>query len=114
MHISQMVRDVELATFTISAYDSVRRGHADFHCTGVDDQVLINWVLTLMPAGGTLGFTDGGFILSDSILTQANGTHFVGISGETLINGNGLPTGSHAIVISGFTDCSVRDITFRH
>lgn len=110
MHISQMVRDVELATYTVAALNSTRRSHADFACVGADDQVLINWILARMPFGGTLGFTDGDFILSDSIVVPANGINLVGISGETLIDGNGLPTGSHAIVISGFTDCSVRNM----
>lgn len=99
------------ANLVISAHDSVFPGKADYHCSGVDDQQLINYVLGLLIDGGTVAFTDGTFVLSDSIIIPVNGMNLVGMSRDTLIDGTGLPTNSHAIVISGHTNCSVRDMS---
>ncbi|MBA7614640.1 hypothetical protein ES703_21908 [subsurface metagenome] len=105
-----------VATLLVAASDALDRirAQADYLCDGVDDEVQINAALNALPAsGGTVVLSEGNFVIADPITIPANNITLSGQGRSTFINGNALLTTEHGIVLDGFTNCTVRDLTIQ-
>lgn len=80
-------------------------------CNGVDDEVEINAAMGAIAAiGGKVLLSEGTFHIADPIVIPGNNIMLRGLGSGTIIDGDLLATGEHAVVISGVTDCVVRDL----
>lgn len=104
-----------IATLFVAAYDSLDkcRAQADYICDGVADEVQINAALAVVAAlgGGRVVLSEGTFVLADPISFPGN---FIIIEGQgpasSAVDGDGLATGEHAFVISGRTNCQIKNL----
>jgi len=98
-------------SFVVAAVNSRDRWSADYVCDGVADEVDINTALAALgPGEGMVVLLEGDFTLAASIAFTAGHQSLQGQGRATRIDGTALPAGAHAIVLSGFTDCIIRDI----
>lgn len=105
-----------VATLLVAASDALdrTRAQADYICDGVADDVQINAALNALPAsGGRVMLSEGTFTLADSITIPANNITLRGQGRSTLIDGDGLATGEHAIVISGVTNAVIKKLAIQ-
>jgi len=108
------VSDYRTATFVIAAADSEHKFEADYRCDGTADDVQINAALNALPAGGgKVVLLDGTFTIVDPITFPKNNVTLEGQGRSTFIDGDGLATNEHGIVISGRTDCVVRNLAIQ-
>lgn len=78
---------------------------------GADAEVEINWAFTNGGAGAVVELeARTTFILDDSITFTAHNQVLQGGGRGTLIDGTALGAGEHAIEISGFDDCTIREL----
>lgn len=88
------------------------RAQADLICDGVADQVEINAMLAALPAaGGSVMLSEGTFNITDPIALPDDSVILEGQGWATFINGSGLATGEHAIVISAQSNCQVLNLS---
>lgn len=87
----------------------------NFHCNGFDDHVDINNALAYANAigAGEVLLLQGTYSIANPITFPANNLVLRGVGRATFIDGDLLSTGEHAIVISGRTDCTVRDLAIQ-
>lgn len=105
-----------VATLLVAASNSLDRSkaQADYICDGVADQVQINDALNALPAGGgRVMLSEGTFTIDDPIAFPASNITLEGQGRGTFIDGDGLATGEHGIVISGRTDCAVKNLAIQ-
>lgn len=105
-----------VATLLVAANDALdrTRAQADYICDGVADEVQINLALNALPAGGgRVMLSEGTFTLADPITLPANNISIKGQGRGTFLDGDGLATTEHAIVINGVTNCEVRDLAIQ-
>ncbi len=108
------VSDLRTATFVVAASDSVHKYEADYFCDGTNDHVQINAALNALPAsGGKVVLLDGTFTIVDPITFPKNKATLEGQGRSTFINGDGLATTEHGIVISGKDDSIVRNLSIQ-
>ncbi|GAI13315.1 unnamed protein product, partial [marine sediment metagenome] len=104
------------ATIVVAAVDASlqSRAQADFTCDGVEDDVELNAALNLLPAsGGRVVLSEGTFNIVDPIVIPANNITLRGQGRSTFIDGDGLATGEHGIVISGVTNCTIKKLAIQ-
>jgi len=104
------------ATVVIAAVDASlqARAQADFVCDGVADDVEINAALNILPAsGGRVMLSEGTFVLAAPIVFPANNIWLRGMGRPTLIDGDALTTGNHAISLTGRTGCAIKKLTIQ-
>jgi len=83
-------------------------------CDGDNDQVQINAALNALPAtGGKVVLLDGTYTIADPITFPKSKVTLEGQGRSTFIDGDGLATNEHGIVISGRTDCVVRNLAIQ-
>ncbi|MDD5547104.1 MAG: right-handed parallel beta-helix repeat-containing protein, partial [Candidatus Omnitrophica bacterium] len=102
-----------VATLFVAASDSLDkcRAQADYICDGVADEVQINAALADLPAGGgRVVLSEGNFILADPIIVPGDYITIEGQNFATAIDGAGLATGEHGIVISGIAGSKVKNL----
>ena len=102
-----------IATLFVAAYDALDkcRAQADYICDGVADEVQINAALAALPAqGGRVVLSEGTFILNAPIAFPGSDIIIEGQGTATDVNGDGLATGEHAFVISGWTNCQIKNL----
>ena len=90
------------------------RAQADYLCDGVADEVQINAALAALPFGiGRVILSEGVFNLAAPISFPSASKVLEGQGRCTDVNGDGLATGNHAIVISGATKvfCTVKNLS---
>ena len=101
-----------IATLFVAASDALdrSRAQADFTCDGVADDVQINAALAALPAGigGRVVLSEGTFNIVDPITIPVNNITLRGQGESTFIDGDGLATGEHGIVISAKTSCTIK------
>lgn len=105
-----------VATLLVAASDALdrTRAQADYICDGVADQVEINAALNALPAsGGRVMLSEGTFVIADPIILPANSIWLRGQGRSTLINGNALTTGNHAIELTGRTGCAIKKLAIQ-
>lgn len=99
------------ATLVVSASDSLHPERADYHCDGTADDVEINAALAAINAagiGGMVELLEGTYTLADPITFPGNNLILMGQGMEnTFLDGDGLATGEHAIVISAVSGCAI-------
>ena len=89
---------------------SVGRSQADKVCNGVSDDVYLLALLSKMTAGGKLTLQEGRYVITAPILYPFDDIVIEGQGPGTIIDGDGLATGEHAFVISGKTDCGLKNL----
>lgn len=105
------VKDIRTATFVVAASDSEHKFEADYYCNGSDDHVEINAALNALPAsGGRVVLSEGTFTIDDPITFPANSLTLEGQGRSTFIDGDGLATNEHAIVVSERNHCTIRNL----
>lgn len=84
----------------------------DFVTDGVADDVEIVAALTYVYGfgGGEVQLLEATYTLADPIAFPGNNLILTGLGRNSFIDGDGLATGEHAIVLSGVTSCVVRDL----
>lgn len=105
-----------VATLLVAASDALdrTRAQADYICDGAADQVQINAALNALPAnGGRVMLSEGIFTIDDPITIPANNITLEGQGRSTFIDGDGLATGEHAIVISGVTHTAIKKLAIQ-
>ncbi|MBA7641704.1 hypothetical protein ES703_49389 [subsurface metagenome] len=106
-----------VATLLVAASDALdrTRAQADYICDGVADDVEINAALLALPAGiqGRVVLSEGTFNIVDSITIPASNITLRGQGRSTFIDGDGLATGEHGIVISGVTNVCVKKLSIQ-
>ena len=99
------------ATFSVAAVDSLNPGRADYQCDGVADEVEINTAMAALPAaGGRVILMEGTFTLAAPITIPASYITLEGQGWGTFIDGDGLATTEHGIVISGFSYVHIKNL----
>lgn len=99
------------ATFSVAAVDSLNPGRADYQCDGTADEVEINAALAALPAaGGRVILMEGTFTLADPIVIPASYITLEGQGWGSFIDGDGLATGEHGIVISSFSYVHIKNL----
>ncbi len=99
------------ATLSVAAVDSLNPGRADYQCDGTADEVEINAALASLPAaGGKVILMEGTFTLADSIVIPASYITLEGQGWGSFIDGDGLATTEHGIVISGFSYVHIKNL----
>jgi len=84
------------------------------HGPGADADVEINWALTNAGAGGVVALErDTIFPIDDPITFTANQQWLRGGGRGTFIDGDTLATTEHGIVISGFDDCRISNLSIQ-
>lgn len=104
------------ATLVVSASDTVHPERADYHCDGTNDEVEINAALAAIVAlgvGGCVELLEGTYNIANPITFPGNSLILKGQGVGTFIDGDGLATTEHGIVISGRTDCRVEDLSIQ-
>ncbi len=89
------------------------RAQADYLCDGVADEVQINAAMAaLVGTPGRVMLSEGVFNISAPVAFPGAAIVLEGQGMGTAINGDGLATGNHAIVISGITQvfCTVKNL----
>jgi len=105
------VKDIRTATFVVAASDSEHKFEADYYCNGSDDHVEINAALNALPtSGGRVVLSEGTFTIDDPITFPANSLTLEGQGRSTFIDGDGLATNEHAIVVSERNHCTIRNL----
>ena len=103
-----------VCTLYVAASDALDRSRAqcDYLCSGASDQDEINAALAALPAGvqGKVVLSEGTFTIDGPITIPANNIMLEGMGNSTFIDGDGLATTEHAIVISGVTGCTVKNL----
>lgn len=100
----------------VAASDSSTKSKngADYVCDGVADEVEINAAMNALPAtGGRVELREGTFTIADSITFPADSITLEGQGRGTLIDGDGLATGVHAIVVSGRDHCAIKNLAIQ-
>ena len=106
--------DEGIATLTVAANDSAQPGNADYQCDGAADEVQINTALNALPAaGGRVILLEGTYTLADAIGIPANNITLEGQGRSTFLDGDALLTTVHAIIISGVTDVTIRNLAIQ-
>lgn len=106
--------DIRAATFIIAASNSEHATAADYVCDGIADDVQINAALNALPAnGGRVVLLDGTFVLADSIVIPNDIVSLEGQGYSTFINGNGLPSLHHAIVVNSQEYTTLKNFSIR-
>lgn len=82
-------------------------------CNGVADEVEINAAMGAIPGGGRVLLSEGTFVIADPIVVPVHGITLMGFDSSTIIDGDGLATTEHAIVINGMTDVTLRDFAIQ-
>jgi len=104
------------ATLVVAASDAsaLSRAQADYVCDGVADEVEINAALNALPAqGGRVILLEGQYMLATPIIIPDNDITLEGQSWATFLNGNNLLTGNHAIQISTWDNCHIKNLSIR-
>lgn len=103
------------ATFTVAAVDSLNPGRADYQCDGVADEVEINAALNALPAavGGRVILMEGTFTIADPITIPVDNITLRGQGRSSFIDGDGLATNEHAIVIDAVTNIAVKKLAIQ-
>lgn len=84
---------------------------ADYHCSGAADEVQINLALAeLASTGGRVILSEGTFTIVAPITLPGNNITLMGQGEATFIDGDGLSTGEHAILVPARTNCVIRDL----
>ena len=98
---------------TYSTYDnqgSVVHGPS----AGADADVEVNWAFNAGGAGTVVELApDTTFVLADPIAFTANNQILQGGGRGSFIDGDGLATTEHGIVLSGFVDCQIRNLSIQ-
>lgn len=106
-----------VATLFVAANNALdrSRAQADFLCDGIADDVQINEALNALPAGveGRVVLSEGTFNIVNPIVIPANNITVRGQGRSTFIDGDGLATGEHGIVISGVTSCCIKKLAIQ-
>ncbi|GAH37845.1 unnamed protein product, partial [marine sediment metagenome] len=103
-------------TLVVAADDSgvIGKASADYICDGVDDDVQINAALNALPAeGGRVALLEGIYVLADPIVIPDDDITLNGQGVSTLIDGDGLADGEHAIEISGMEDVWIGSLSIQ-
>jgi len=84
-------------------------------CDGAADDVQINAALAYVTVlgGGTVNLGQGTYTLADPITFTGNQLTLQGQGEDTFLDGDGLATTEHAISITSFTDCVIRDLSIQ-
>lgn len=87
----------------------------NFICDGVADEVQINEALDYVNVlgGGQVILKQGTYTIVDSIVIPANNIILEGQGRATFIDGDGLATTEHAIIISAVTDVTIRNLAMQ-
>jgi len=103
------------ATFSVAAVDSLNPGRADYQCDGVADEVEINAALNALPAavGGRVILMEGTFTIADPIVIPVNNITLRGQGRSSFIDGDGLATNEHAIVINAVTNITIKNLAIQ-
>jgi hypothetical protein len=110
----EIKQDIRTATLIVAAVDSLNRNMADYVCDQVADDVEINAALAALPAeGGRVILLEGQYVLANPVIIPDNDIILQGQGWSTFINGNNLLTGNHAVVLSTFSNCVLRDFSVR-
>jgi len=101
-------------TLVVGASDSLDNDRADYQCSGAADEADINTAMGALPAaGGRVVLLEGSYTLADQIVFPANFIVLQGHGRATFIDGDALLTTKHAIVLSGYTDCVIKDLAIQ-
>lgn len=104
------------ATVVVAAVDASlqARAQADLNCDGVSDQDTINEAFNHLGAnGGRVVLSEGTFVIDGPIVIPVDNITLRGQGRSTLIDGDGLATNEHAIVISGVTNCTIKKLAIQ-
>lgn len=103
-----------VATLVVAASDSTdrARAQADYVCDGVDDQGEINAALAAAGAGRVV-LCEGTYNITSPITLTNNYQVLEGQSWSSIINGNGLATTEHGVVISALSGCELRNFAIQ-
>jgi len=104
------------ATLFVAANNALDRSRAqcDYLCDGVADDVQINQALNALPAGGgRVMLSEGTFNIVNPITIPRSNIILRGQGRSTFINGDGLATGEHGIVISGVANCTIKKLAIQ-
>lgn len=106
--------DLRSATLIVAASDSLHRNMANYVCDQVADEVEINQALNALPAqGGRVILLEGQYVLAAPVIIPDNDIVLEGQSWATFINGNNLLTGNHAIQVSTWSNCHIKNMSIR-
>jgi len=84
------------------------------HGPGADADTEINWALTTGGAGCVIALKENNtFAINNSIAFTANSQVLRGGGRSTFIDGDTLTTGNHAINLTGFDDCEIKDLSIQ-
>jgi len=110
----EIKQDIRAATLIVAASDSLNANMADYVCPGAADEVVINLALNALPAqGGRVILLEGQYVLATPIIIPDNDIVLEGQGWGTFLNGNNLLTGNHAVQISTFSNCQVKNLRIR-
>jgi len=107
----EIKQDIRATTFVVASDDSLHKNDADYVCDGAGDEVEINQALNALPTqGGRVILLEGTYVLAHPITIP---DHYIILEGQgwnTLINGDGLPTTEHGIVISSHSGVHIKNL----
>jgi len=110
----EIKQDIRATTFVVASDDSLHKNDADYVCDGAGDEVEINQALNALPTqGGRVILLEGTYVLAHSITIP---DHYIILEGQgwnTLIDGDGLPTTEHGIVISSFSGVHIKNLAIQ-
>lgn len=110
----EIKQDIRAATFIVAAIDSLHRNMADYVCDQTADEVEINQALNALPVqGGRVVLLEGQYVLAAPIIIPDNDIVLEGQGWATFINGNNLLTGNHAIQVSAWSNCHIKNLSIR-
>lgn len=99
-------------TLSVAANDASdeSKARADYVCDGVDDDIDINAALAALPGvGGKISLSEGTFNISNPIDIPNDDITLEGMGNSTYIDGAGLATTEHAIVVDGMGYCILKN-----
>lgn len=85
-----------------------------WYCDGTADDVQINLAVAYLVTlgGGSIILETGTYVLADPVDLETD-VMLIGQGRNTLLNGDGLATGEHAITITSEDDCVIRDLSIQ-
>jgi len=110
----EIKQDLRAATLIVSAANSLNRNMANFVCDGVGDEVEINAALNALPLQhGRVILLEGTYILAHPITIPGSYIILEGQGWSTLLDGDGLPTTEHGIIISSFSGVHIKNLAIQ-
>lgn len=78
---------------------------------GISASTVINSAIAALTSGGLVWIKQGTYVINNPILISNNLITLMGQGINSILDGDGLATGEHGIVLSGVVSCTVKELS---